>query len=54
MSDSPDVILVFGAEVRSDGLSLMLQARCDKGFELSKQYPEATVSFPDGRDPVMQ
>ena len=43
MSDSPDVILVFGAEVRSDGLSPMLQARCDKGFELSKQYPEATV-----------
>ncbi len=43
ISGTPDVILVFGAEVRSDGLSPMLQARCDKGFELSKQYPEAIL-----------
>ncbi len=41
--DEPEVILIFGAEVRKDGLSPMLRMRCDKGFELSKLYPRAEV-----------
>lgn len=39
----PDVILIFGAEVRQNGLSPMLRARCDRGFEISKIYPESKV-----------
>ena len=43
ITDEPDVILVFGAEMRADGPSPMLARRCDKAFELSQKYPDAKI-----------
>ena len=40
---APDVILVFGAEMREDGPSPMLARRCDRAFELSREYPDAEI-----------
>ena len=43
LTEAPDYILIFGAEMREDGVSPMLARRCDKGYELSLKYPEAVV-----------
>ncbi|MBQ8996020.1 MAG: YdcF family protein [Oscillospiraceae bacterium] len=43
LKEAPDYILVFGAEMTSDGVSPMLARRCDKAFELSEIYSDAEV-----------
>lgn len=43
ISIEPDFILVFGAEMREKGPSPMLARRCEKAFELSKEYPRAKI-----------
>jgi len=43
LTEAPDYILIFGAEMREDGVSPMLARRCDKGYELSLKYPETVV-----------
>lgn len=43
ITEPPDAILVFGAEMREDGPSPMLKRRCGKAFELSQEYPDAVI-----------
>ncbi len=43
LTEAPDYILIFGAEMREDGVSPMLARRCDKGYELSVEYPGSVV-----------
>ena len=43
LQQEPEIILILGCQVDPDGPSPMLQRRCDKGYELAQQYPDAVV-----------
>ena len=50
--ETPDFIVVLGAQVQGDGPSLTLKKRLDKALEFLQAHPDRTVIVSGGQGPV--